>query len=165
MSCSVNPIAIGSAIRPPPKFFSPMWIKPFKKVPFVNTTVRAVYFIPIRVITPFTSPFSTINCCTESCQKSTFKFPSNAFLHSSAKRIRSDWQRGDHIAGPLERFNILNWIMVLSEMIPDIPPSASISLTIWPFATPPIAGLQDIWAIVCIFIVTNKTRDPICAAA
>ena len=55
--------------------------------------------------------------------------------------------------------------MVLSEIIPDIPPSASTSRTICPFATPPIAGLQDIWAIVFMFMVINKTFEPIFAAA
>ena len=42
---------------------------------------------------------------------------------------------------------------------------ASISLTICPFAIPPIAGLQLICAMVCIFMVTNNTFDPIFAAA
>jgi hypothetical protein len=30
---------------------------------------------------------------------------------------------------------------------------------------PPIAGLQLIWAIVCIFIVMSSTLEPILAAA
>ena len=45
------------------------------------------------------------------------------------------------------------------------PPKASISLTIWPFAIPPTAGLQLICAIRLISIVTNKTEDPKRAAA
>ena len=48
------------------------------------------------------------------------------------------------MAGPFDLFSILNCIMDLSDMIPDIPPSASISRTIWPLATPPMAGLHDI---------------------
>jgi hypothetical protein len=61
--------------------------------------------------------------------------------------------------------SIRNWIIDLSEIIPDIPPKASISLTIWPFATPPIAGLHDIWAIVFMFMVTKRTFEPIAPAA
>src|SRR5690554_7016546 len=97
---------------------------------------------------------------TISCQKSTFGLDSNINLHSSAKRIRSFCVRGDHIAGPLLIFNIRNCIAVLSETIPDPPPKASISRKICPFATPPIAGLQDIWAIVFIFIVTTRVEAP-----
>ena len=55
--------------------------------------------------------------------------------------------------------------MVLSVIIPEYPPKASISLTICPLATPPIAGLHDICAMVCMFIVTNKTEEPKLAAA
>ena len=53
----------------------------------------------------------------------------------------------------------------LSVTIPDIPPNASISLIICPFATPPIAGLQDILAIVSRFCDINNTFDPNVAAA
>ena len=49
--------------------------------------------------------------------------------------------------------------------MPEYHPNASISLTIWPLAMPPMAGLQLIWAIVCMFIVTRSTLDPILAAA
>src|SRR5690606_29842152 len=69
------------------------------------------------------------------------------------------------MAGPLEALSIRNWIMDLSETIPDIPPRASISRTIWPFATPPMAGLQDICPMVAMFMVTSITRDPMVAAA
>ena len=78
---------------------------------------------------------------------------------------RSFCVRGDHIAGPFDLFSILNCNALLSLTIPEPPPSASISLTICPLATPPIAGLQLIWAMVFIFIVTNKTLLPIRAAA
>src|SRR5690606_5180598 len=54
---------------------------------------------------------------------------------------------------------------VLSETIPLYPPNASISRTICPLAIPPIAGLHDIWAMVCRFMVTNRVLDPILAAA
>src|SRR5690606_28243353 len=42
---------------------------------------------------------------------------------------------------------------------------ASISLTIWPLAIPPMAGLQLIWAMVCMFMVISKTFAPRFAAA
>src|SRR5690606_28715195 len=42
---------------------------------------------------------------------------------------------------------------------------ASISLTIWPLAIPPMAGLQLIWAMVCKFMVISKTFAPRFAAA
>src|SRR5690554_4372660 len=56
-------------------------------------------------------------------------------------------------------------MVVLSAMIPEYPPKASISLNICPLATPPIAGLQLICAITPMFMVINKTLDPKFAAA
>src|SRR6185503_5633374 len=41
-----------------------------------------------------------------------------------------------------------------------MPPSASTSRTTVPFATPPIAGLHDIWPIVSSALVTMATRAP-----
>ena len=142
-----------------------MNIWPFKNVPLVKTTAFAKNSTPKAVLTPATRLSSTISSLTVSCQKSTFRFCSNTLRHSQANRFRSLWHRGLHMAGPFERLSILNWIMLLSLITPDIPPNASTSRTICPFATPPIAGLQDICAMVCMFIVTNNTRDPIVAAA
>src|SRR5271170_5960927 len=45
------------------------------------------------------------------------------------------------------------------------PPSASISRTIWPFAWPPIAGLQLICAIVSILPVRSRVEAPVRDAA
>ena len=42
-----------------------------------------------------------------------------------------------------------------SVHLPMTPPRASISRTICPFATPPIAGLQLIWATASAFIVSR----------
>ena len=42
--------------RPPPKFFSPMCISPFKKVPLVSTTARALISSPKEVLTPTQRP-------------------------------------------------------------------------------------------------------------
>jgi hypothetical protein len=55
--------------------------------------------------------------------------------------------------------------MVLSVIMPEYPPNASISLMICPFAIPPIAGLHDIWATVPIFMVISSTEEPRFAAA
>ncbi len=71
-----------------------------------------------------------------------FSVFSNFFLHSEANNILSFWVLGDHIAGPFERLSIRNCIALKSLIIPDPPPNASISRTICPLATPPIAGLQ-----------------------
>src|SRR5437763_1666120 len=54
---------------------------------------------------------------------------------------------------------------VASIACPMTPPRASISRTICPLATPPIAGLQLIWATVSQFVVSSPTRQPIRAAA
>ena len=53
-NCSVMPVAARSADRPPPNFFSPIWITPFKKVPLVNTTASLSISIPSAVLTPQT---------------------------------------------------------------------------------------------------------------
>src|SRR5215470_17316894 len=46
-----------------------------------------------------------------------------------------------------------------------IPPSASISLTRWPFAMPPMAGLQDICPTRSRLRVTSAVDEPSRAAA
>ncbi len=43
---------------------------------------------------------------------------------------------------------------------PMMPPRASISRTKCPLAMPPMAGLQDIWAMRSRFIVTMAVRRP-----
>src|SRR5579862_5120601 len=48
-----------------------------------------------------------------------------------------------------------------SVTLPISPPRASISRTICPLATPPIAGLQLIWATVSAFMVRRAVRIPI----
>jgi hypothetical protein len=46
-----------------------------------------------------------------------------------------------------------------------MPPNASTSRTTVPLATPPIAGLHDIWPIVSRALVTRPTDAPSRAAA
>ena len=69
------------------------------------------------------------------------------------------------MAAPFERLSIRNWTAVRSVMRPVSPPKASISLTICPFATPPIAGLHDMEAILVMSIVSSSVREPSRAAA
>ena len=63
-------------------------------------------------------PLTTISL-TVSCQKSTFLVFSSISLQRELNNILSFCDRGLHIAGPLERFNILNWIVDRSETIPE----------------------------------------------
>ncbi len=107
-NCSVIPRMAFSPARPPPNCFSPMCINPFKNVPAVTTTDLERMVAPSWVLTPTHAPSSMINSKTASCQKSNRAVDSNIRRHFSANRIRSFWVRGDHIAGPLERFNIRN---------------------------------------------------------
>ena len=58
-----------------------------------------------------------------------------------------------------------NCIAVRSVTMPILPPRASISRTICPFAMPPTAGLHDICAILFISIVTRHVCAPRRAAA
>ena len=53
-----------------------------------------------------------------------------------------------------------NWMPVLSMAMPISPPRASISRTIWPLASPPMAGLHDICAIRDGSSVTRATLAP-----
>ena len=69
------------------------------------------------------------------------------------------------MAGPLVRLSRRNWIALASVTLPISPPKASISRTICPLATPPIAGLQLICATVSAFMVKRAVRKPIRAAA
>ena len=143
-----------------------MCISPFRNVPFVSTILRALNFAPSSVSTPLSIPFSSnTNCTTLPCHISKFGVFSSVSRHRLENFVRSDWARGLHIAGPLLRLSIRNWMAVASVMIPIMPPRASISRTICPLAMPPTAGLQLIWAILCMSIVMRSVRAPIVAAA
>ena len=115
---------------------------PFKKVPLFKTTAFVLMEIPMLVLTPTTLFFSTTISSTTSCQKSKFGICSKVSLQVLLNNMRSHCALGLHIAGPLDLFSNLNCMALLSVIIPVHPPSASISLTICPFAIPPIAGLQ-----------------------
>ncbi|MNQ98066.1 hypothetical protein D3C85_1137400 [compost metagenome] len=118
-NCSVIPVEDFSAVLPPPNFFSPIWIIPFKNVPLVNTTAVLSISIPKDVLTPYTVLSFTSKPTTLSCQISRFFVLSKAKRHSSAKRILSIWALGLHIAGPLDLLSILNCMVDLSDIIPE----------------------------------------------
>src|SRR5690606_5633890 len=74
-------------------------------------------------------------------------------------------KRVDCTAGPLLRLRILPWMEHVSAARPMNPPSASISLTRWPLATPPTLGLHGVCPTVARLPVTTSTSVPIRAAA
>ncbi len=51
---AVKPVEGLSPALPPPKFLSPIWISPFRKVPLVRMTVLEYIFKPSEVTTPVT---------------------------------------------------------------------------------------------------------------
>ena len=69
------------------------------------------------------------------------------------------------MAAPFERLSIRNWSVVRSVIRAVRPPSASISRTICPLATPPTAGLHDMLASLVMSIVRSSVREPMRAAA
>ena len=58
-----------------------------------------------------------------------------------------------------------HWMAVASAFKPIAPPSASISRTMLPLASPPTAGLHDIWPMVSRFWVRIAVCAPMRAAA
>ena len=142
-----------------------MCIRPFKNVPAVITTERAKSSIPHIVRTPIARPSFTISSSTWSWKISKFSVPSSILFHSVMNFSLSHCALGLQTAGPFDRLSIRNCIAVASVTSPICPPKASISLTICPFAMPPTAGLQLIWAILFISIVIKQTFAPIFAAA
>ena len=152
-------------MRPPGSMVRPTCISPFRKVPAVSTTHLARKVTPQTVVSPVTSPFSTRISCTVSCQMCRLGIFSRISRHVQMNLLRSHCARGLHMAGPLERFNMRNWIAVLSVTNPIYPPKASISRTICPLAIPPTAGLQLICPILFMSIVIRQVFEPRFAAA
>ena len=162
---SVKPVAGNSPARPAGNVVRPIWISPLRKVPEHRTTDRAAIRSPNSVSTPdtllpFTSIFFTIPCLRARPGRS-----------SSVRRIRalysclSAWARWPRTAGPLDMLRTRNWMPVESMQRAIWPPRASISRTRWPLASPPMAGLQDIWAIWSMLRVSSRARRPMRAAA
>ena len=165
LRAAVRNVDAGSAQRPPGTIFLPMCINPLRNVPAVMTTAPARNSAPQMVLRPAMRPLSTMSSLTSSCQTSKLSVFSMWCLHSAINRMRSHCARGLHMAGPLERLSMRNWMAVASVTSPICPPSASISRTICPFAIPPTAGLQLICAILFMSMVMRTVRAPIRAAA
>ena len=138
---------------------------PERKVPAVRITARASKYTPSAVSTPCTLPSWISRWVTVSCHRSRLGSSSSSSRQASMKRWRSLCARGLHIAGPLLRLSMRNWIAVRSVMSPIRPPSASISRTICPLAIPPTAGLQLICPILFISGVMSSVCEPRRAAA
>ena len=64
------------------------------------------------------------------------------------------------MAGPLLRLSMRNWMAAGSMARAIAPPRASISRTSCPLATPPMAGLQLIWAMVSRLLVSRAVFAP-----
>ena len=162
---SVRCSAGGSAQRPPGTFRRPTCSSPFRNVPAVIITALARRVTSQMVCTPRTSPSSTSSSSAWSCHMLRLGVFSSMRRHSRLNFMRSHCERGLHTAGPFPRLSMRNCIDVASVTSPILPPSASISRTICPFAIPPTAGLQLICASLFMSIVTRHVFAPMRAAA
>ena len=117
-NCSVIPYDAVSEILPPSNLTLPICIKPLRKVPLVRITVLDLNSHPRIVVTPQTLLFLIISLFTVSCQIWRFDVLSSISLHFIINCIRSDWERGLHIAGPLLLLSKRNCIAVKSVTIP-----------------------------------------------
>ena len=162
---SVKLCTDGSAHRPPSTCRLPICIRPFRNVPAVITTERAKSSIPQIVRIPIAHPSFTISSSAWSWKMSRLSVLSSILFHSVMNFSLSHCALGLQTAGPFDRLSMRNCIAVASVTSPICPPKASISLTICPFAMPPTAGLQLIWAILFMSIVTKHTFAPMFAAA
>ena len=160
-----SPFDGSSPMRPPSAISVPTKSLPSRKVPAVRITDLAENSAPIRRRTPEIFDSRRVTATTESCQMSKLQVFSRTERQFRENCILSHCARGLHIAGPFDRFSIRNWSVEASVTTPDMPPSASISLTNCPLAIPPMAGLHDIWAILFMSCVTSRTREPRRAAA
>ena len=68
---------------------------------------------------------------------------------------------GDQTDLPFDLLSILNCNPETSVVFAIKPPKTSISLTICPLATPPIAGLQDILPTLFLSIVIKDILQPV----
>ena len=162
---SVKWSTAGSAHLPPGTLRLPTCMSPLRNVPAVMTTAFALSVTPHTVSTPTASPFSTSSSQASSCQMSRLSVWSSCVRHSQMNLPRSHCALGLHTAGPFPRLSMRNCIDVASVTSPILPPSASISRTICPFAIPPTAGLQLICASLFMSIVTRHVFAPMRAAA
>src|SRR5690348_1179400 len=108
---------------------------------------------------------STISSATSACLINRFGWPSSTSRIFRRYCCLSHCARGDHTAGPRDVLSRRNWMPTASVTSPITPPRASTSRTRCPFAIPPTAGLQDIWAIRSTLSVKRAVFRPIRAQA
>ena len=156
----------GSPARPAGRCSRPTWISPLRNVPVVIDQTAAGQAL-VRPPAPDRRP---ARHAPEPVPRGPESIRSSAARSSSSRtqapyRRLSACARGDHTAGPRLRLSILNCRPVASMALPINPPSASISLTRWPLAVPPTAGLHGMSATVSVDSVQSPTEQPRRAAA
>ena len=141
-----------------PVFFSksPIMILLFKYTPVATTTALQLNVSFIAVLTPTTFPFSVKISATSPCKTSKFFCRSIVFFISLWYITLSTCARKLWTAGPFPEFKTRIWRSDLSAFFPISPPSASTSPASWPFAVPPMLGLQARKAILSKFKVVNN---------
>ena len=154
-----------SPTRPAGWLFMPTCTRPRRKVPVVMTTAPAVYSLPWAVRSPRIAPPSTMSSSASSlamvrlsCASSTRRISVLYWCLSACARLPCT-------AGPFDALSMRNWIPVRSMTRAICPPRASISYTMWPLATPPMAGLHGIRAILSRSSVNSSVAHPIRADA
>jgi len=134
-------------------------------VPVHSTTAFPWYMAPEKVLTPFICPFSTISSDTSAWRMVRCWVFSMVFLIWRLYSCLSAWALKEWTAGPLDSFNILDWIKVLSIFFPISPPNASSSLTRCPLELPPTLGLHGMRAILSTLTVNTMVSRPSLAQA
>ena len=114
----------------------------------------------------FDSRSRTMRSYAAASTTSTFGVPKSIVWTLRLYVVLSICARGPRTAGPLVALRTRNWIPDASAAAPMIPPSASISRTNAPLASPPMDGLHDISPTEPSGDgVTRATRAPRRAAA
>ena len=149
-------------------------MSPLRKVPVVMMVACAWMARPSRSLRPVTRGRPSSGCTVSSWNSRSTTSACLMWRFGSFSRRRrmatrycalSHWARGLQTAGPREVLRRRNWMPTESATSPMMPPRASISRTRWPLAMPPMAGLQDIWAMRSRFRVKSAVRRPIRAEA
>ena len=121
---------------------SPMWIRPFRKVPVVSTTdlARMRQSVEPR---PRQSPDSARRRSSRTSldRRTGSASPCTRSWTARLYSARSACARGPRTAGPLRRFRTRNWIPPRSAARAMTPSRASISRTRWPLPEPADGGI------------------------
>lgn len=162
--CFERASAAGSPVLPPLHLSLPRYNIPPRKVPVAMTAdLQAISLPSARMARSTRSPAHPKD--TTSPSTSVTPDSRRALRTYPAYDLKSHWTLGPHTAGPLLLFSILACTAEASAASAITPPSASISFTSVPFATPPIEGLQDNAPIEAILIVTSVVAAPHLTAA